>query len=195
MKVLVADDDVIARSVLTDLLTKWDYEPVVAEDGAQAMDILEKETPGLALIDWNMPKMDGLEVTRKTRDGNHSHLPYLIMLTARGEKPDIVKGLDAGANDYVTKPYDQDELRARLEVGKRMVLLQMAFVERMEELETAMEHVKTLHGILPICSGCKKIRDERGRWKHVETYIRDHSGARFSHGLCPACMEELYLKP
>ena len=124
MKTLIAEDDVTSRLMLTALLKKWGYAPVVTENGRQAWDLLQKpEAPKLVLLDWTMPEMDGLEVTQNVRRLGGSEPPYIVLLTARGEKSDIVRGLAAGANDYVQKPYDQDELRARLEVGRRTVEL------------------------------------------------------------------------
>jgi DNA-binding response OmpR family regulator len=102
---------------------------------------------------------------------------------------EIVEGIEAGADDYLTKPYDSDELRARVQVGARIVELQSTLAARVNELKAALEHVKQLQGILPICSYCKKIRDDQDYWQTVESYITDRSEAEFSHGICPACYE------
>ena len=124
METLIAEDDLTSRLMLTALLKKWGYEPEVAENGRLAWELLRKpDAPKLVLLDWNMPEMDGLEVTQNVKSLGGSEPPYIILLTARGEKRDVVQGLAAGANDYVQKPYDQDELRARLEVGRRTVEL------------------------------------------------------------------------
>ena len=130
MRIFLAEDDRTSRSILTAILKKWGYDPVVAADGAAAWDILQRDdAPRLVLLDWNMPVMDGIEVCRLIRKGESSNPPYVIMLTGKGEKSDIVQGLDAGANDYICKPYDNDELLARIRVGRRMVELQTALVE------------------------------------------------------------------
>ena len=130
MKILIAEDDLTSRLMLAALLKKWGHAPVVTENGRQAWERLQRsDTPKLALLDWNMPEMDGLEVTQNVRRLGGSEPPYIILLTARGEKRDVVRGLAAGANDYVSKPYDQDELRARLGVGQRMVELQHALAQ------------------------------------------------------------------
>ena len=117
---------------------------------------------------------------------------YIIILTARGAKEDIVAGLGAGADDYVTKPFDIDELRARIEVGRRVVGLQAALADRVEELQAALDHVKTLQGILPICMHCHKIRNDHDSWERIEKYIAQHTEAQFSHSLCPECLKKHY---
>ncbi|HKL01440.1 MAG TPA: diguanylate cyclase [Desulfotignum sp.] len=125
MRVLVAEDDRTSRDILTAVLRKWGHDPVAVDNGNDAWDIMQhKDAPELALLDWEMPGLDGLEVCRKIRSKMTSSPPYLIILTARGETGDIVQGLDAGANDYISKPYNNDELQARLRVGERMMELQ-----------------------------------------------------------------------
>jgi two-component system, cell cycle response regulator len=130
MKILIAEDDFTSRSILRAIVEKWGFDPVVTEDGSAAWEILQApDAPRLILLDWNMPGMDGLEVCRRLRENESSNPPYVILLTARGEKGDIVHGLEAGANDYVAKPYDNEELQARIRVGQRMLELQSHLVE------------------------------------------------------------------
>jgi len=114
-----------------------------------------------------------------------------LILTSMSQPDEIVTGLEAGANDYVTKPFKAPELRARLNVGARMVELQRELADRVRELEKALSEVKQLRGILPICSYCKKIRDDKNYWEQVEDYFARHTDAKFSHGLCPACYEKV----
>ncbi|TMD07035.1 MAG: response regulator transcription factor [Chloroflexi bacterium] len=191
MKVLVADDDPVSRGILEKLVARWGYEPVMASDGRQARAVLgAAHAAQLAIIDWMMPGMNGLEVCRSVRKEFGSGLPYVIMLTAMGRREDIVAGLDAGANDYVTKPFDHEELKARLGVGVRVAELQGLLAERVRDLEEALASVKQLSGLLPICSYCKKVRDDRNYWQQVESYVGQHSEAQFSHSICPDCYEE-----
>lgn len=193
MLILIADDDVTSRSVLAALLGKIGHDVVETVDGAAAWEVLRHPgAPQLAILDWMMPEMDGLEVVRLVHALQSPLPPYIIMLTAKVEKTDIVAGLAAGANDYLAKPFDAGELRARVEVGRRMVEMQAALLARAQELSQALDQIKTLRGIVPICASCKKIRDDRGFWNQVEAYVAEHTEAEFSHGICPDCTTMLY---
>ena len=195
MKVLIAEDDMVSRRLLQATLCKWGYEAVVTSDGAAAWEVLQGyDPPPLVILDWMMPGLDGLQVCHKVREILTATPPYLILLTAKGRRQDIVTGLQAGANDYVTKPFDREELRARLQVGVRIVELQQSLADRVIALEEALTRVKQLQGLLPICSYCKKIRDDRNYWQQVESYIAEHSEAQFSHSICPDCYDRL-VKP
>jgi phosphoserine phosphatase RsbU/P len=193
MRILIAEDDRTSRNLLSMVLTKCGHEVAETVDGAAAWEVLQRpDAPRLVVLDWMMPEMDGPEVVRRVRAVETDQPPYIIMLTAKGTKADIIAGLEAGANDYVAKPFDAGELRARVEVGCRLVETQTALAEKVEELRQALEHIKTLRGIVPICASCKKIRDDQGFWKQVEVYVRDHTEAEFSHGICPDCIRKLY---
>lgn len=193
MKILIAEDDFTSRTMLAAVLTKCGYDVISTSDGEAALAAFnQSDLPQLAVLDWEMPGMDGLEVCRRIRDGHLSNPPYIIILTNRGEKADIISGLEAGANDYLAKPFDPGELRARVEVGRRMVEMQAALADKVLELREAFEQIKTLRGIVPICASCKKIRDDQGYWSQVEVYVRDHTEAEFSHDICPECMKKMY---
>jgi response regulator RpfG family c-di-GMP phosphodiesterase len=116
---------------------------------------------------------------------------YLILLTAKSEKEDVVAGLYAGADDYITKPFNRHELHARIKVGIRIAELQTTVAHRVIELERALSRVKQLQGLLPICSYCKKVRDDQNYWQQVDSYISKHSEVAFSHGICPDCFDSL----
>ena len=139
-----------------------------------------------------MPGLDGPQVCRRLREQKEQVPTYIILLTALTGKQDIIAGLGAGADDYVTKPFDRGELLARVGVGERVIALEDALSARVAELEEALSHIRTLQGILPICSYCRKVRDDEGYWQQVETYVRDHSEAQFSHGICPECFEQVW---
>ena len=152
----------------------------------------QPDSPPLAILDWAMPEVDGVEVSRRMRGASRSQAPYIILLTARHGKEDIVVGLQAGVDDYVTKPFEPGEMQARIQVGERILGLQSSLADRVRELEEALSRIKRLQGLLPICASCKRIRDDAGYWNHIELYIRDHSEANFSHSMCPACMKRIY---
>lgn len=193
MKILIAEDDFTMRNLLKALLTKRGHDVVVTVNGAEAWDKMQKpDAPRLAILDWMMPEMDGLEVCRRVRILETDLPPYIIMLTSKGEKSDIVAGLEAGADDYLSKPFDHNELHARVDVGLRLIEMQAILAGKIEELRQAIDQIKTLRGIVPICANCKKIRDDQGYWKQVEVYVRDHTEAEFSHSICPECKKELY---
>lgn len=195
MRVLIAEDDAVSRRILETLLQNWGYEVVTTLDGAEAWQAMrEPAAPPLAILDVMMPGIDGLELCRQARKLSGPTPPYIILLTAKHGTRAIVDGIEAGADDYLTKPYDRDELRARVQVGVRIVELQTKLTARVKELELALEHVKQLQGILPICSYCKKIRDDQNYWQTVESYIADRSEAEFSHGICSACYETIVKK-
>ncbi len=189
MRVLVAEDDRVSRRMLVALLERWGYTPVAVDEGEAALAAMRAPlAPRMALLDWIMPGLSGPEICTALRDDEGDEPPYIILITAHEKKSDIIVGLEAGANDYVIKPYDPDELRARVAVGKRVVSLQSDLARRIRELSEALVHVRTLQGILPICMYCHKIRTDQESWDRIEHYIAQHSDAEFSHGICPECM-------
>jgi phosphoserine phosphatase RsbU/P len=188
VRLLVADDDLVSRRILEATLRKWGYDIVTANDGLEAWE--ELCVPGgasIALLDWTMPSLDGVEVCRRVRALQLAEPRYLIVVTGRTTREDVLEGLGAGADEYVTKPYDPRELRARVQTGRRIVELQRSLSERVRALEQALQQVKQLNGLLPICSYCKRIRDDSNYWQQVESYVAAHTDARFSHGICPDC--------
>ncbi len=175
MRILIADDDRMSTLMLRRTLEQWGYEVLVAHNGAEAWDrIIGGEPPALAIVDWMMPEVDGIELCRRIRATPPPSPVYVILLTARTDRRDLVAGLEAGADDYLTKPFDPDELRARIHVGQRTLAL--------------IASINRLTGLLPICSYCKRIRSDKDYWEQVDSYIADHTGARFSHGICPSCL-------
>jgi len=192
MKVLIADDDLVTLRLLEVTLKSWGYEVCTATDGVEALRIIEEGArPEMALLDWQMPGRDGPEVCRNIRARPQGLPVYIILLTSLGGRQDIIQGLQSGADDYVTKPFDRDELRARLDVGRRIVELQLSLAARVQQLEEALVRVKQLQGLVPICSYCKKIRNDKNFWQQVEAYVSEHSEAKFSHGICPECFENI----
>jgi DNA-binding response OmpR family regulator len=192
MKILIAEDNPVSRRVLQATLEKFGYEVIVADDGAQAWTALRlADAPSLAILDWMMPELDGVEICRRVRAIPTSTPPYIILLTAKKERGDVVAGLDAGANDYLTKPFDRAELRARVQVGVQVLELQKNLADRVSELEDALAQVKQLQALLRICSYCKNIRDEQNYWQQLDSYLMEHADVMFSHGICPDCYQKV----
>lgn len=191
-RILIAEDHYVSRHLLERNLTNWGFQVVTAEDGEAALRVLESEgAPPLAIVDWMMPKVDGLEVCRRVRQQVDRPYIYLVLLTAKGHKEEIAAGLEAVADYYVIKPFDPDELRARLKVGQRVVELERQLANRVTALEQALLDVKRLKRLLPICMYCKSVRDDKDYWHQIEEYIHTETGADFSHGICPACLDRL----
>ena len=169
--VLAVDDKPTNLQFLGKLLSDNGYDVAMAQNGRQALNFLKNEDPQLILLDIMMPEMDGYDVCRKLKaDLGTRHIP-VIFLTAKTDAADVVKGFEVGGVDYVTKPFKAIELLARIKTHIEMNILR---------------------GLLPICSKCKKIRDDKGFWSQVDTYLEAHSQITFTHGICPECMKELY---
>lgn len=191
MRILIAEDDIVSRKVLTSYLEKWGHEVVAVENGNDAIEILKSDnTPNFAILDWMMPEKDGTEVCQWIRRQDHGNFVYIILLTAKTESDDIISGLASGADDYITKPFNKDELKQRVKAGIRIIKLETELRSKINQLENALQNIKQLHGILPICAWCKKIRGDDEYWHSVEDYISSHSDIGFTHGICPECLKK-----
>jgi DNA-binding response OmpR family regulator len=181
LQVLVADDEAVSRTVVGAMLKKAGYPVIFAPDGEQAWRLLDSDDPpALALLDWEMPGLQGPEVVQRIRSRQVQSPTYVILLTSRDSSADIVQGLRAGADDYVTKPANEDELVARVSVGARVVRLQSAVADRVRSL--------------PMCAYCKSIRNDQNYWEKVETYFTQHSNVSFTHSYCPNCYDR-FVRP
>jgi sigma-B regulation protein RsbU (phosphoserine phosphatase) len=194
MKILIAEDEKISRKILEVTLIKASHDVVAVEDGVKALDSVQKEAPDMLITDWMMPDLDGVELCRRVRSLNLSSYVYIIVLTALTQREKIIEGLDAGADDYITKPFERTELLARVRAGERVIQLERSLRQKNKELSEALAQVKQLKGLLPICMFCKKIRNDENYWQKVEEYLAEHTGADFSHSICPECLEKHYSK-
>jgi DNA-binding response OmpR family regulator len=193
LRVLLAEDEAVTRRLLESMISRFGYEVQAVPDGLSAWSLLQGDSPpSLVVLDWTMPGMDGPEVCRRIREKSTGRYTYMLMVTARSAKQDVVEGLLAGADDFVSKPVDPEELRARLRVGERIVRLEQTLATQLAELKAAADHVQELQGMIPICMHCKRIRNESQLWEKIETYIEKRSEARFSHALCAECLEKHY---
>lgn len=178
-RVLLADDEHVTRRMLGAHLKRFGFEVVAVNDGLEAWNVLTApNAPHIVLLDWNMPGINGVDLCRRIRERNERHYTYTLLMTATEKKSDVVHGLTAGADDFITKPVDPPELQARLNTARRIVSLEEGLAE--------------LEGILAICMHCKRIRNGDKLWERLETYVERHSNAKFSHGLCSDCLASKY---
>lgn len=175
MQILLVEDDVLSGETLKDLLELDGHQVVLATDGREGLQAFDQGHFGVVISDWLMPEMDGLELCRRIRAAERPSYSYVILVSALQGKSSYLQGMAAGADDFISKPFDPDELKTRLIVAERIIGIQ--------------DRVKRLEGILPTCMYCKKIRDEHNDWIGIEAYISKRSQASFSHGVCPTCYE------
>ena len=193
MQVLVADDDPVALSLIGRSLRGAGYDVQLAADGIEAATTWLATRPQIVITDWSMPGMDGAALCALIRSTPSERYTYIVLVTARTQVAEVIEGLSAGADDYITKPFNPQELLLRVGVGRRLVALETALSARVTQLQQALAQVHTLEGLLPICAYCKKIRDVGGYWGEIEAYVEQHTDATFTHGLCPTCMRDRVL--
>ena len=180
MNILLAEDEAVTRLTLSAALKGMGHDVTEAEDGNEAWANLELGKFPIVISDWQMPGVTGPELCQRLRARAGDHYTYFLLVTATGGKQRYLEGMEAGADDFITKPVDMDELRARLKAAERVLGLR--------------QHVQQLEGLLPICAYCKRIRDASDNWESIERYVEERSEAQFSHGYCPACYEK-YVRP
>jgi DNA-binding response OmpR family regulator len=190
--VLIIDDSPTNLRILLKYLKTSGFDVIVAESGEKGLSELEKSPPDIILMDVMMPGIDGFETCKRLKEKEENKEIPVIFMTSLSEVSDKIKGFGAGAVDYITKPFKQEEVLLRLNTHLTIRRQKIEILRQKKELEKALTEIKVLKGLLPICSNCKKIRDDQGRWEPVEVYIRNHSEAKFSHGICPICAKELY---
>jgi PleD family two-component response regulator len=190
--VLVVDDHPTNLSVLIDYLNETGFKVLIAQSGERALRQISYVQPDVILLDIMMPGIDGFETCRRLKANEETRDIPVIFMTALSDVDSKVKGFRVGGVDYITKPFQQEEVLARLTTHLTIRNLQKLLVAHNTELQDALAKIKALSGLLPICASCKKIRDDEGYWQQVEVYIKDHSEADFSHGFCPDCMKKLY---
>ena len=190
--ILVVDDESTNRYLLEYVLMENNYQIVQAENGITGLDMVKKMIPDLILLDIRMPKMNGYEVCKELQKNTlTNHIP-IIFITSASNTEDIVKGLNAGAVDYIKKPFIPKELIARIEIQLELKHLLENQKNLIKKLKMQIDENKRLRSLVPICFHCKKVRDDKGFWENVDSYISLHSNINFSHGICPKCMEQHY---
>ena len=192
MKILIVDDIPENVSALALALESEGFILAMAAGGEEALQIAEDFLPDLILMDVRMNGMDGFETCRQLKENDATGDIPVIFLTVSQETEDIKQGFQCGGVDYICKPFSQEEVCARVRTHLHLRELIKQKEKLVNELQSALAKVKTLSGLLPICSSCKKIRDDKGYWNHIESYIRARSEADFTHGICPTCSKTLY---
>jgi DNA-binding response OmpR family regulator len=204
---LIVVDDVPANlHVLRQILEPEGFRILVATSGGGALNIARKASPNLVLLDVMMPELDGFDTCRLLHGIPGLENMPVIFITALNEPEAVVKGFQSGGVDYIVKPFQKDEVLARTRThlklsqlhnrlsrrNRDLERLAAELLAKQRELEDAFDSIKTLKGLIPICSHCKSIRDDDGFWNRVESYIEKHSDALFSHGICPDCLRKHY---
>ena len=197
--ILIIDDTPANLRLLFQILTAQGYRVRPTVSGKQALEAARAATPDLILLDIMMPEMDGYEVCQHLKANEQTRAVPVIFLSALSDTKNKISAFAAGGVDYITKPFQSEEVLARVQTHLTIHSLQKMLQIRNEELQAknyelaaALAQVKRLSGLLPICASCKKIRNDEGYWQQVEVYIREHSEADFSHGICPECMQKFY---
>lgn len=190
--ILVVDDNHDNLRLLSEILSEHHDKVRLAPNGERALATIRKAAPDLILLDIMMPDMDGFEVCRILKADQETTGIPVIFISALDETVDKVKAFSMGGVDYITKPFKSKEVLARISTHLTLRHLQRSLEKKNEQLRQALDEIRILRGILPICSSCKKIRNEEGHWEQIEIYIRDRSEANFSHGICQDCARKLY---
>ena len=195
MRILLAEDDRHLLASIARGLREAAHEVDLAASGPEAQALALAHAYDVIVLDVLLPGTSGLRVCEAIRERG-DRVP-ILMLTALDAVEHRIAGLDAGADDYLTKPFDARELRARVHVGERILGLQKALADRVVALEQALTQVKQLEGLLPICAWCHKIRDDDkgNHWQSVERYVSARSDARFTHTICPDCRATVMAAP
>ena len=189
-RVLIADDEALICNLIQSEVEAIGHQVVGrASDGHQAVAMARDLDPDIVLMDIAMPELDGLEATRQIQE---THPRPVVLLTAHDDISLVQRAGEVGAGAYLVKPSNAPELARAMAIAVARFADLTALRHLNEELQKALDEVKTLRGILPICSSCRKVRDDAGYWHEVEAYIQQHLDLQLSHGLCEHCIQDLY---
>jgi len=197
ISILYVEDEQVTRSAVARMLKRRVLTVYEAENGREGLDLYKQYRPDIVISDIRMPVLDGMEMSKeiKSLDKNSK----IILTTAHSDASILLNSIEVGIDKYIMKPLDMASLFSSVERCAENILLEKKIQQQDKEkdeliakLQDALDNVKKLSGLLPICSSCKKIRDDKGYWQQIESYIREHSEAQFSHGICPDCLKKLY---
>jgi sigma-B regulation protein RsbU (phosphoserine phosphatase) len=197
VSILYVEDEPLTRAVFARILERKVRKLFQAENGEEGLELFKKHRPDIVISDVRMPILDGIEMSRKIKSMDNN--VKIILTTAHSDASVLLNSIDAGIDKYILKPVDVDVLFSAMESCAETIMLERKIQEQNKEkdeliskLQDALDNIKKLSGLLPICASCKKIRDDKGYWNQIEQYIAEHSEAEFSHGICPDCVRKLY---
>jgi DNA-binding response OmpR family regulator len=193
IEILIAENDKTIQITLKSLCKSWNYNVIITDNGNDAWGILQElNTPHIAIIDRIIPGMNGIDICKEIRNMKTNVPKYIILFSTLNSKKHIIEGFEAGADDYIARPFLSDELRLRIKAGERIVKLQTSLTDNINRLEDALTHIKTLQGILPVCCICHRIRNDQESWQRIEKYLGEHTNIQLSHTFCPDCAKKHY---
>ncbi|MBU0680144.1 MAG: response regulator [Proteobacteria bacterium] len=188
--IMIVDDEPVSLKLLRAFLERCGFTMFVATGGEEALVKIKEIRPDIILLDIMMPVLDGYETCRLLKANEEWRDIPIIFVTALTKLEDKVKGFDVGAVDYVTKPFQHEEVLARVNTHLNLACLRKELESKNRQLQAALNEIRQLSGIIPICSKCKKVRDDAGYWQQVENFLKTHTGVDFTHGYCPDCYED-----
>jgi YesN/AraC family two-component response regulator len=197
VSVLYVEDEPVTRSTIAAMLERQITTVLQAGNGREGLESFQAHRPEVVVTDIRMPVMSGLDMAREIKA--LAPRTHVIVTTAHNDTEFFLDAIDIGIDQYVLKPVDRDRLFAAIRKSQEVLSLERTIrfkdVEQkklIKELQDALQNIKTLQGLIPICASCKKIRDDKGYWNQIEAYISEHSSAEFSHGICPECAKKIY---
>ena len=192
VKILIAEDELTTRMLVQVSLENWGYRVDSVVNGQEAwLALKQKDAPDIAILDWEMPELNGPEVCRRVKEMGGEDSPYIILLTGRDSNNDIVKGFDAGADDYMTKPFNNNELRARVRVAERLVRTQTSLSDSVSELKEVLNHLEMIREGVAVCQSCCNIlSNDDDQWYSIKESVKHQDDPRFIQTVCPSCTQE-----
>ncbi|TAN42512.1 MAG: response regulator [Nitrospirae bacterium] len=190
LSVLYVEDDPETQKIIADILKRRFSELYLASNGSEGLLAYEQHRPDIVVTDIRMPEMGGIEMAGKIMEINND--ARIILTTAHSDTEYLIDAINIGVGQYVLKPIDTNALITAMTKCARTLMLQKEREILIKQLQEALDTVKTLKGMIPICSSCKKIRDDKGFWEQIESYITEHTEAEFTHSICPECTKRIY---
>jgi DNA-binding response OmpR family regulator len=190
--ILVVEDNVDNLRMLKIILEEEGYSVRPTTNGTIALSAAKAIPPDLVLLDITLPDIDGFEICRALKKTPNTKDVPIIFLTGKTSTDEMLRGFQVGGADYITKPFSNEVVLARISTHLQLRKMHVELIDKNKNLELAMASIKNLEGLIPICASCKNVRDDKGYWEQVESYMTKHADITFSHSICPECMARLY---